>query len=205
MSHLWPVQLSCVVFGTALSDKQSLTSYIRDLDLVSRLDEISGLSNLRKHLSRQSCNFVVIVLDHADDTLPACILRYPEMKVLVITPARKAGSVEAWLPQGASDIVSCHRAEKMKFAIRRMVEESRVKAQLNAVQEKLDSQCRLQRVLLESRKEAIMLWQNGVILDSNRVFDGLIDCYASDICRIALTTRQAIGFNDYQQPYRASI
>ena len=77
----------------------------------SQIDEIPSIAQLRDHLSRHPYNFAVVMLDHAEDNLPACLLRYPELKVLVITPSKKAGPLEPWLTQGASDIVSLHRPE----------------------------------------------------------------------------------------------
>jgi len=180
MSPDWSLQLNCVVLGRDLPSKTQVTAHLRHLDLISQIDEIPSIAQLRDHLSRHPYNFAVVVLDHAEDNLPACLLRYPELKVLVITPSKKAGPLQPWLTQGASDIVSLHRPEKMKHAIDRIVEESRVKAELCAVQKKLDSQNRLQQILLDSRKDAVMLWQHSAIVESNRLFDELINCHSSD-------------------------
>jgi len=180
MSHHWSIQLNCIVFGRDLSSKPQVSTRLRQLAAISQIDEISSLAQLRDHLSRHPYHFAIIVLDHADDNLPACLLRYPELKVLVITPSRKAGPIDPWRTQGASDIVSSHRPEKMKHAINRIVEESHVRAQLHAIQKKLDSQNRLQQILLDSRKDAVMLWQHGTIVESNRLFDDLINCHSSD-------------------------
>ena len=180
MSSVWSVQLTCVVFGSIAAEKTTLMDNLNSSPHIVHTDELSRLSSLRDHLSRLRYDFAIVVLEHADDCLPACLLRYPELKVLVVTPNRKIGQVEKWLQQGATDVVSSQRQDKCSHSLQRMIEECRVRAQLRIATRKIDSQNKLQRILLDSRNEAVLLWQNGQVLESNSYLDELIGCHEED-------------------------
>lgn len=180
MASDWSLPLSCLIYGSDLIRTGDVADRVRAYSDISQIDEVARLSNFRDHLSRHAYDFVVVMLAHADDNLPACILRYPELKVLAITPARKIHSLDDWMAQGASDVVSAQRRGKCRHALQRIIEECRVKAELRLASEKLASQNRLQKLLLNSQEQAVLLWQNGTVLDSNCHLDELIGCHALD-------------------------
>ena len=180
MSSAWSIQLTCVIFGKLSAELNELVDDLKDANLLAHTDELSRLASLRDHLSRHRYDFAIIILEHPDDSLPACLLRYSDLKVLVVTPARKVGPVEQWSQQGATDVVSSQRMDKCRHALQRMAEECRVRAQLRVATLKIDSQNKLQQVLLDSRSEAVLLWQNGQVLESNCRLDELIGCHDED-------------------------
>ena len=180
MSTAWSAQLTCIIFGSHLAQTAELLDTVKRSKHIAHADSINRLAGLRDHLTRHQYDFVVVLLDDADDNLPACLLRYPDLKVLAVTPARKVGPVERWLEQGATDVVSSQRLGKYSHALERLIEECRTRAQLRAATLKIDTQNKLQQVLLNSRKEAVLLWQNGRILESNSRLDELIACDNGD-------------------------
>lgn len=180
MSSAWSIQLSCVIFGRRIAENNDLFEELKHSTHIDHVDELTRLASLRDHLARHRYDFVIILLEHPEDSLPACLLRYSELKVLVVTPCRKTGPMEHWLKQGATDVVSAQRLEKCLHALKRMIEECRIRAQLRAATLKIDSQNKLQQLLLDSRNEAVLLWQNGQVLESNCRLDELIECHNED-------------------------
>ncbi|MFT4727764.1 MAG: GGDEF domain-containing protein [Granulosicoccus sp.] len=180
MSSVWSVQLTCVIFGSRIAEQCELVDALKRSRHIAHADELSRLASLRDHLTRHRYDFVIVILTHPDDNLPACLLRYPELKVLVVTPARKIGPVEGWFQQGATDVVSCQRQDKYRHALERMIEECQLRAQLRVATLKIDSQNKLQQILLNSRSEAVLLWQNGQVIESNCRLDELIGCHHQD-------------------------
>jgi len=172
--------LSCVVYGAASAQRSSVAGVIRGLHQIEQIVEVSDLADLKNVLAADSYNFALILLSEDDDSLPACLLRYPEMKTLVLTATRKVGPIDFWLKQGVVDAVSVQRPNKYRHAIRRLAEESRVHAALRTMSERLDSQSKLQQLLMDSTNEAIVVWQDGQILMSNQRFDELIGSHFKD-------------------------
>lgn len=180
MPNAWSVQLTCVIFASHLVEKRDVISTLKCSRHIAHVDELDRLASLRDHLSRHRYDFVVVILDNPDDDLPACLLRYPELKVLVVTPTRKIGPVDRLLQQGAAEVVSYQRQEKCQHALERMIEECQIRAQLRAATQKINSQNKLQQILLDARSEAVLLWRNGRVLESNCRLDELIDCQNTD-------------------------
>ena len=180
MFPAWSVQLTCVIFGNNIAKEIDIVDALKHSLPVVHADELSRIASLRDHLARHRYDFAIVFLAHCDDNLPACLLRYPDLKVLVVTPDRKIGPVEKWFEQGATDVVSRQRHNKCRHAIERMIEECRIRAQLRVATLKIDSQNKLQQILLDSRSEAVLLWQNGQVLESNCRLDELIECHDED-------------------------
>lgn len=180
MSSDWSHTLTCLIYGSDAERTGALASLAGDCAGISQIDEVTRLSELRDHLSRFPYDFVVVLLEEADDNLPACILRYPELKVLAVAPTKKILQLENWLSQGASDVVSLQRQDKCRHALFRIAEECEVRAQLRLASMKLASQNRLQQILLDTREEAVLLLQKGVVLESNCHLDELIDSHTMD-------------------------
>ncbi|MFT6878795.1 MAG: hypothetical protein ACI9XK_002833 [Granulosicoccus sp.] len=180
MSSVWSVQLTCVIFGSRIAEDNELVDAIKRSRQIAHADELSRLTSLRDHLTRHRYDFAIVILEHPDDCLPTCLLRYPELRVLVVTPARKIGPVERWFQQGATDVVSCQRGDKCRYALKRMIEECQIRAQLRVATLKIDSQNKLQQILLDTRSEAVLLCQNDQVLESNCRLDELIGCHNED-------------------------
>jgi len=174
------VNLTCVIFGRHPANNCDVLDAVQNSLHIATADQINKIAGLRDQLSKHRYDFAIVFLEHADDNLPACLLRYPELKILVVTPDRKIGPVERWFQQGATDVVSSQRHNKCRHAVERMIEECRIRAQLRVATLKIDSQNKLQQVLLDTKKEAVLLWQNGQVVESNARLDELIECQNED-------------------------
>lgn len=172
--------LSCLVHATSEARRRNLTALIGCAAFDVSLDETDTLDAFREKLTAQRHDLVVTLLDEDDERLPACLLRYPDMLVLVITPARKTGPLEPWIEQGANDIVSEHRQEKLRHALARLLSECLTRAKLRTANYRLATQHKLHRILLDTRVEAVLLWQDGRVIESNQCLDSLIGCRITD-------------------------
>lgn len=170
------LQLKSLVFATSPAQREVLISELESSASLECIDTPDDQAALRDSLLTRHYDFVVIAVDRGDERLPACLLRYPELQILVVTADRKTGSVNSWRQQGANDVVSSQRYEKLHHALERMLEDCQTRAQLRLATLKLASQDKLHKILLDTQAEALLLWQDGQILESNRCFDYLMDC-----------------------------
>ena len=76
---------------------------------VERVDNVYDAVALRHQLAARAYDLTVIISGDKDQTLPPCLLRYPDMRVLVLTTARKIGPLPEWLHQGATEVVSLQK------------------------------------------------------------------------------------------------
>lgn len=174
------IQLTCLILAADPHQRRELVQAAGNSAHTVRVSEASSNSKLREKLSRYNHDLVVIAPDELDDRLPACLLRYPDLPVLLVTPRRKTGPLDMWLQQGANDVVSYQHHDKFRHALERMLDECMVRAQLREATHQLASQQKLQHILLDTRAEALMLWQNGQVLESNACFASLIGCSSND-------------------------
>lgn len=156
-------------------------------------------THLRRLLAAYRHDIVIIAPQNAAERLPACLHRYPDLPVLVVSPAKKSGSINKWLEQGAKDVVSHLRYDRFRHAFLRIIRESRLKAEQVRLKRQLDSARRFQQVLLDLHHQAIMIWQNGRIIESNRQFDRLIACTESN------NLARTIAFNHWMSDETQSL
>lgn len=174
------VELSCLVYCNEDAHRNALHNEIDELSCVNRLELSGSHAELREALRASLFNLAVVFLSDTSEQLPACLLRYPDMQVLVVIPDRKTGSVDSWLAQGANDVVSILRADRLRHTLSRMFNECLTSAKLRQANCLLSTQYKLQQILLNTYTEALMLKQNGRVIESNNCFDNLINCTEHD-------------------------
>lgn len=171
-----PISLTCLVFAIDPKQGNKLVDTVQRHQRVEQIHLVSNHAALRDLLAATPYDFVLVVAASTQECLPACLLRYPEMQLMVVTPSRKMDCVEHWLQQGANDVVSQQRYDRLRFALKRMIDECSLRTKLRKANRQLASQNHLQQILLNSHHEALMLWQNGKVLKSNACFLNLIAC-----------------------------
>ena len=108
-----------------------------------------------------------MLLEDDDERLPACLLRYPDLRVLVVVPYRKTGPLDLWLQQGASEVVSMQKPATLTHALGRLIDECSLTSELHQANEKIDLQQRIHHTLLSNHPHAVMLRCEDSILDAN--------------------------------------
>ncbi len=91
---------------------------------------------LRKQLAITQRQLVIYIAEHRNQILPAYLLRYPDTRVLVLTPKRKLGGFIQWLQQGATDIVSLQKPVMVQHALSRLIDECVQNIKLNQLIER---------------------------------------------------------------------
>lgn len=170
------IPLSCLVYA---SDTERMRALIANtLKDEARIDVgcVSTQTALRYKLASTRPDMLVIALDNAAERLPASLHRYPDLPILVVTPGKKTGPIDKWLDQGATDVVSQHRYDRFRHSVLRMLNESKLRAEQSKLLRQLSRADQFQQMLLNLQKEAVFIWQNGRIIESNRQFDRLIVC-----------------------------
>ncbi len=173
----WSVQLKVIVLASDFAHRGELARELQSSPQLLSTDTVAELSEFRECLTQHHYDMAVIALDSTEERLPACLLRYPDLPVLVIVPSRKVGPVEPWLQQGANDVVSRHREGKLRHALKRILEHCVIRAQLRIANRKLISQHKLHRILLDTHAEALLLWQGGQVLEANACLASLVGCH----------------------------
>lgn len=157
-----------------------LARLVQDCKHIAQIDQLADSTDLRAHLLSKQCDLTIVVPSSTDENLPACLLRYPDMRVLVVTSDRKTGPTGKWVQQGANQVISQRRPERLRQTLEMLIEICITQAQLRLVKTELSAKQRLQDILLDSHLEAILLWQDNRILQTNHCFDSLIGCKELD-------------------------
>jgi len=113
-------------------------------------------------------DFVVLVVSHRE--LPPCLLRYPDLRVLVLTSYRKVGSLTTWLQQGASDVASLARPKQMQHALARTIDDSAMERRVGLLaSELLRSEARYSS-LVKNSTQALSFWRDNELLCCSAAF-----------------------------------
>jgi len=169
-----PVQLSAIVVARDDALRASLTEELSISRRISHIVDARDSVALRHELSVYHHDLVVLLVEDMDERLPACLLRYPDLRVLVVVPRRKIGPLDLWLQQGANDVVSLSRPANLSHAFSRLVDECRLVTELNQAREKIDLQQRIHHSMLGSHPHAVMLRCGDTVLDANEQIQSLI-------------------------------
>lgn len=117
-------QLSCLVLARQDDHHKLVSSWLGVSKRVGSVTAVQSDESLCQQLSSvASCQLCIIVVDSPEQTLPACTLRYPDMRLLVLTASRKSGKLTDWLQQGATDVVSVRKSVAAQHAISRLIDE----------------------------------------------------------------------------------
>lgn|GEM_PF-2048930 len=192
--------LKGLVFASVPAQRDALINALERSDQLECIDTPDNLAELRDTLQAHAYDLAVIIVDQDEQRLPVCLLRYPDLQVLAVTTRRKTGSIDSWRRQGANDVVSSQRQNKLQLALERMLEGCLTRSQLRLAMLKLASQDRLHKILLDTQAEAVMLWQNENVVESNACLDYLIGCTA--LSALATDWQQWLSKQSYAEIHR---
>ena len=169
------VQLSAIVVAADEGMRASLTEQVGVSRRVSQVVDARDSVALRHELAVHHYDLAILLLEDADECLPACLLRYPDLRVLVVVPHRKTGSLDLWLQQGASDVVSLQKPANVRHALSRLLDECRLISELHQAREKIELQQRIHNTILLTHPHAVMLRCGDSMLDANDALLNLIN------------------------------
>jgi GGDEF domain-containing protein len=199
------IELSCLVLSNEVAHEETLREVIGKHFCVKNLEHTDSQTELREYLRTSLFDLVVVALSNTSEQLPACLLRYPDMPVLVTMPSRKIGSIDSWLAQGANDIVSIQRTDRLRHTLNRLLNECATKVKLRRANSRLSTQYKLHQILLNTYAEAVMLRQNGRVIESNECFDTLINCKVHDNQARTIEWKRWVSVQSYKELHDSEL
>lgn len=174
----------CLIQASDIARMHSLVETSVETSIAGRsavqIDYLEGQNQIPDKLTKARYKLIVLTPDSPHEQLPQCLLDQPELSILVVTPSAYENSVDHWIRQGATDIVSQDRYDHFGHVFRRMLNECVLRTELEIANNQLAAQNRLQELLLNTQTEALLLWQNGQALQTNTCLNELIDCSEND-------------------------
>jgi len=168
------VQLSVIVVATDDRTRGALKNQVSISRRISHLVDVRDSVALRHELAVHHYDLAILMLEDDEERLPACLLRYPDLRVLVIVPHRKTGPLDIWLQQGASEVVSMQKPASLTHALGRLIDECSLISELHQANEKIHLQQRIHYTLLSNHPHAVMLRCEESILDANDALQSLL-------------------------------
>lgn len=154
-------QLSCLVLARQDDHHKLVSSWLGISKRVGSVTAVQDEESLCHQLSSVSnCHLCIIVVDTPEQALPACTLRYPDMRLLILTTARKGGKLTDWLQQGATDVVSVKKPVAAQHAISRLIDECVGGLKQQSLQthiQQLEHEISYMRSLLQSDKRSFAI------------------------------------------------
>ncbi|MEE9321981.1 MAG: diguanylate cyclase [Granulosicoccus sp.] len=170
-------QLACLILTTDSDQKRRLTEALQQPSCVEHVDIVRDNAAFRQHLSERRYDLAVLAVEDIGDRLPACLLRYPDLRVLVLLPGKrrvdpgsKTHPLSAWLQQGANDVVNQGHDAAITHALSRLLDECILQARLRASEANSRYQNSLLQAVLDSHPHAVALSRQGEHWRSNAAF-----------------------------------
>jgi len=116
-------QLNCLVLSDQQEHHKRVSGWLGVSKRVGSVTAVNDDISLCKHLSVAAAAICILVVENREQPLPACILRYPQMPVLVLSVGGKTGKLLQWLQQGATDVVSLKKTAAAQHAISRLIDQ----------------------------------------------------------------------------------
>lgn len=173
---------------------------------------------LQQRIDSHPPDFVVVVV--SGDELPPHLLRYPDLKILVLTTRRKLGSLTPWLQQGACDVATLARPQQVQHALSRLIDECAMTRRVDLLAtELLRSEARYATLIRNSRTP-LSFWRDNELLACSPGFSAITSmeegANAEDwLANISLDSNENLGqdldhwpamirarINDQNQPIR---
>lgn len=170
MGNSTNIQLACLIMAATGEHRADLEARLRVSRRVGRVDCVDDETALRHQLAVHRYDLAVLLTGESDALLPACLLRYPDMRVLVVTTARKTGPLEPWLQRGAADVVRFGKAAEMRHAVGRLLDDCIHYRQRDALLTRVSEQSRLTEQLFDHHPFGVAVWQNGQRISANQRF-----------------------------------
>ncbi len=136
-------QLVCHILATAPELQRNVLAWLLVSQRVADVQLSANQDSLCNKLAQGQSDLAVIVVDNRRSDLPACLLRYPDLRVLVLTESRRTGSIMAWLHQGATDVVSLAKPDAVQHSISRLLDELILRRQQLELQQCIKEQQKL--------------------------------------------------------------
>lgn len=154
-------QLSCLVLAHQEDHHKLVSTWLGVSRRVGSVTAVRDEESLCQQLeSIERTHLCIIVVDSREQVLPACSLRYPDMRVLVLTATGKTGKLTGWLQQGATDVVSLQKTAAAQHAISRLIDECVASLQqhlLNTRIAQLDQEVSYLKSMLQSDKRSFAI------------------------------------------------
>lgn len=115
-------RLSCLVVGEANRYVQDARKRLERSSRVGRVEVLDDDFALGHALVAQRQDLVVLVLSAPDAALPRCLLKHPEVRVLVVAPDGVCGTLTRWLQQGADDLICPDDTDAYDHALSRLLD-----------------------------------------------------------------------------------
>lgn len=170
MGNSTSIQLACLLMAATGEHRVQTEAHLRVSRRVEQVDCVEDETALRHQLAVNRYDLAVLLTDESEALLPACLLRYPDMRVLVITTARKTGPLDPWLQRGASDVVRFGKNAEIRHAIGRLLDECIHLRQRDALLTRVSEQSRLTEQLLDHHPYGVAVWQAGKRIHGNHRF-----------------------------------
>lgn len=199
------VELNCLVLCSEEHAEIALRTAIGQHSCVNVIEIIRGENKLKDALRGSTVDLLVIAKADNSESLPACLLRYPDLQILLALPGRKTGDLAQWLAQGVDEVVSLQRADRLTHSLSRMIEGCKMRSRLRRLTRLLSAQYKLQQILLNTYAEALILIQNGSIIESNDCFDSLIDCQQKDNKARSIEWKRWVSAQSYKELLDSSL
>lgn len=155
-------RLNCVLRATDAADVDTVTEGLRISARVGDITTCRTDTELRTELQQRAPDnlpdFVVLVVSHQE--LPPYLLRYPDLRVLVLSTQRKVGSLTPWLQQGASDVASLARPQQMQHALGRIIDESAMERRVSLLASELTRSEARYSTLVRNSSTALSFWRD---------------------------------------------
>ncbi len=200
--------------ATDAAHVDAVTNWLRISARVGDITVCRTDTDLRSELADCSADslpdFVVLVVSHPE--LPPYLLRYPDLRVLVLTTHRKVGSLTPWLQQGASDVASLARPHQVQHALGRLIDESAMERRVDLLAtELLRSEARYTNLVRHSRT-ALSFWRDDELLSCSPSFADITGLSEGASTRDWLNgldeqSRAELGekLDDFPEDYRAAV
>jgi len=165
-------RLNCVLRASEAAHLDAVTSWLRVSARVGEISTCRTDTDLRTLLQDRSPanlpNFVVLIAGSSE--LPPYLLRYPDLRVLVLTTQRKIGSLTPWLQQGATDVASLARPQQVQYALGRMIDDAAMEKRVDLLASELNRSEERYLSLIEQGRPALSLWRDDELMAASASF-----------------------------------
>ncbi len=114
--------LSCLVLGEPGEHTDDACRRLRRSSRVGSVETLNDEIALGLDLAARRHDLVVVILPEPNAPLPRCLLKHPDVRVLVVAPDGVRGTLARWLQQGADDLVSPDDADAYDHALSRLLD-----------------------------------------------------------------------------------
>jgi len=168
-------RLNCVLRASDAAHIDAVTNWLR---ISARVGEITTCTNdtefkdeLQQRAATNPPDFVIVVV--SGDELPPHLLRYPDIKILVLTARRKVGSLTPWLQQGACDVATLSRPQQVQHAMSRLIDECAMSKRVDLLATELVRSEARYDTLVRNSRTPLSFWRDNELLACSPSFSAI--------------------------------